>query len=156
MKTKLILVGVIMLAAGGNVAAQSAAPIFRGEVTESALVDALTPEPRTRSIRPGASPPKPAAASLLITFKTNSADLTSQAKSQLDVVARALKNDQLSEFRFRIEGHADPRGTAEHNLILSRKAGAIGSGSTARTLPLRRIGALLSSTLATSSSQSVL
>jgi len=123
MNAKRILVGAIMLAAVGNVAAQSAAPIFRGQVSESELVDALTPEIRLRSIRPvpNAPPPKPAAASLLITFKTNSTELTSEAKSTLDVVARALKTDQLSTYRFRIEGHADSRGNPEHNLFLSQE-----------------------------------
>ena len=122
MNPKRILVGVAMLAASGGVAAQSAVPIFRGPVTESALVNALTPEPRFRSIVPvpNAPPPKPAAASLLITFETNSASLTQRSKSTLDVVGRALNTDQLRDFRFRIEGHADPRGSHQHNLVLSQ------------------------------------
>jgi outer membrane protein OmpA-like peptidoglycan-associated protein len=122
MKAKRILFGVMILSAAGSAAAQSTVPIFRGEVTESELVNALTPELKLRSIRPipNAPPPKPAAASLLITFKTNSTELTPRAKSTLDVVARALKTDQLSEFRFRVEGHADPRGNQERNLVLSQ------------------------------------
>lgn len=63
---------------------------------------------------------KTAAASLLITFETNSATLTLRAKQSLDVVARALKSEGLSPFRFSIEGHADPRGNESDNLELSR------------------------------------
>lgn len=94
------------------------------EITESALIEALTPEEKIRTIRverdkPGL-PPKPAAASLLITFETDSAELTPRAKSSLDVVARALNADKLADFRFSIEGHADPRGGHEHNMQLSQ------------------------------------
>lgn len=114
------------------------APVMKdGQVTENALIDALTPaetaEPvRTRSIRvmrddeTGGTPPKPvkpakpASASLLITFETNSAALTARAKHTLDVVGQALGSDKLSSFRFGIEGYADPRGGAAVNLKLSQ------------------------------------
>lgn len=124
--------------------------ILRGkDITEKNLIEALTPAPagapedaaeepvRLRSIRvqrdaptakPGDSAVKAAAkatekkasASLLITFETNSADLTPRAKSSLDVVAKALQADKLAEFKFAIEGHADPRGQAELNMSLSQ------------------------------------
>src|SRR5258706_936800 len=95
------------------------------DVTESALVNALTPEPRSRSIRitrdgAPAAPAKSPSASLLITFETNSAQLTPRSKEQLEVVGRALKSDKLAEFRFSIEGHADPRGNDAANLRLSQ------------------------------------
>lgn len=109
--------------------------ILRGkELNEKNLIEALTPEPgeiRTRSIRverdqgPGentaaASAAKRPGASLLITFVTNSADLTPGAQSRLDIVARALQAEKLAEFSFAVEGHADPRGSHEHNLQLSQ------------------------------------
>jgi outer membrane protein OmpA-like peptidoglycan-associated protein len=108
--------------------------LLRGkDITESALIDALTPaepEIRTRSIKilredagGGAKslpPPKPASASLLITFETKSAELTPRSRQSLDVVARALKSDKLTEFKFSIEGHADPRGGDDLNLRLSQ------------------------------------
>jgi OmpA-OmpF porin, OOP family len=106
-----------------------AAKVLKGkEITESALIDALVPdEPeRTRSIKilrdsgPTAPRPKPASASLLITFETGSAELTPRAKQSLDVVAKALNSNKLSDFRFAIEGHADPRGGEEFNLQLSQ------------------------------------
>lgn len=100
------------------------------KVTESNLLEALTPAPEpvlTRSLKVSRStdavlaPKKKASASLLITFETNSAELTAAAKQQLDVVAAALKNDRLAEYSFNVEGHADPRGLAEANLVLSQQ-----------------------------------
>lgn len=106
------------------------APILReGQVTENALIDALTPaaEPvRTRSIRvmrddePSRPAAKPASASLLITFETNSSALTARAKRALDIVGAALASDKLGSYRFGIEGYADPRGVAAVNLKLSQ------------------------------------
>jgi outer membrane protein OmpA-like peptidoglycan-associated protein len=92
------------------------------ELTESALVDALTPRAGTRNL--ARDPMKAAAqrnptASILITFETNSTELTAQARSQLDIVGRALASDRLAEFAFMLEGHADPRGTSDLNQWLS-------------------------------------
>lgn len=102
-----------------------------GDLSESALIEALDPDAQARqrasaqvmrSIRvlredrPAAQPK----ASLLVTFATNSAVLTQEARNALDVVARALASNQLANFQFSIEGHADPRGTHEGNLQLSQ------------------------------------
>jgi len=105
-------------------------PVLKeGQVDANALVDALAPkEPvRTRSIRivrddvgSAAVSPKPAKVSLLITFDTNSANLTPSAKQSLAVVGQALGSDKLAAARFAIEGHADPRGVAAANLKLSQ------------------------------------
>lgn len=112
--------------------------ILRGKnLNEKNLIEALTPEPeeiRTRSIRverdkalakPGEKSPavtaaKRPGASLLITFVTNSAELTPDAQSKLDIVARALQAEKLADFSFSVEGHADPRGSHERNLQLSQ------------------------------------
>ena len=117
-----------------------------GQVTRQALIDALTPQVqpvddaasaaenngvRTRSFRPAVRPvaavagaaaaaAQPARASILVTFVTNSADLTSGAKSTLDVLAAAMKSEKLAAVKFTIEGHADPRGSEELNLKLSQ------------------------------------
>lgn len=118
-----------IVAGSGTVDAQSqVGRVFKEkDVSENALIEALTPEQtiRTRSIRvrPGAQPAqpsRPAQASLLITFETNSADLTERSRTTLDVVGRALKSDQLAEFTFSVEGHADPRGDHERNQRLSQ------------------------------------
>lgn len=98
------------------------------KVTESNLLDALTPPPEpvvTRSLKISRdsagvlTPPKKASASLLITFETNSSVLTANAKQQLAVVAAALNNERLADYSFNVEGHADPRGNPEANLALS-------------------------------------
>lgn len=102
------------------------------EVTESGLIEALTPEQipegaaaRNRSFgvtgMEAPSPAKTASASLLITFGTNSAELTSRAKRSLDIVGKALNSDKLAEFRFEVEGHADPRGNPQSNMALSSR-----------------------------------
>jgi outer membrane protein OmpA-like peptidoglycan-associated protein len=103
--------------------------IKEGQTDVSQLVNALAPQERirTRSIkmaRDGADSPtapiKPAKVSLLITFDTNSANLTPSAKQSLDVVGQALSSNKLASFRFAIEGHADPRGVSDANLRLSQ------------------------------------
>ena len=109
-------------------------PMFKGkDVSESALVEALQPPAEalglTRSLRilPAGKPAEPAkrpSASMLITFETNSADLTPKAREMLDVLGRALQSDKLAQFKFSIEGHADPRGMEEANLRLSQMRAA--------------------------------
>jgi outer membrane protein OmpA-like peptidoglycan-associated protein len=122
---------VLALAAGLSLANAEGpgAPVLKGKaVTENNLIDALTPEEHivTRSLRvqrdnPGQQAARKPSASLLITFETNSADLTPQAKKQLDVVAAALNNNKLAEYSFNVEGHADPRGTHDANMSLSQQ-----------------------------------
>jgi outer membrane protein OmpA-like peptidoglycan-associated protein len=134
--------GLAAALAGGSVLAQERV-LREGQVTERALVDALTPPQaasapeegvRTRSFRPAVRPAANAAAtaatgaaasqagraSILVTFVTDKADLTTQARSALDVLAAAMKSERLAGVRFTIEGHADPRGGEEHNLRLSQ------------------------------------
>jgi outer membrane protein OmpA-like peptidoglycan-associated protein len=104
------------------------APVMKeGQVSENALIDALTPaQPvRTRSIRvmrddEPAGPAARPSANLLITFERNSSALTESAKRALDVVGNAMASDKLGSFRFAIEGYADPRGVSATNLKLSQ------------------------------------
>lgn len=123
----------LLLAAAGVAHAQSSEVLLRGaDLTEEALVNALRPPMEgatSRTIRPvgaasaparPAAPARPPRGSLLITFETNSAELNDDARQQLDVVARAMANDQLSKLSFEIEGHADPRGASDDNLRLSQ------------------------------------
>jgi OmpA-OmpF porin, OOP family len=127
-------VAAALLAAGlcAPVWAEDTTLLKGNKVTEGNLVDALAPPPEpvlTRSLKVSrdnsagvvaATPKKKPSASLLITFETNSADLTAAAKQQLDVVAAALKNERLADYTFNVEGHADPRGSSEANLALSQ------------------------------------
>lgn len=73
--------------------------------------------------RPAAASRKPAA-QMLITFASNSATLTESAQAALDKVASALQSEKLAAYRFRVEGHADPRGSAEANMKLSEDRAA--------------------------------
>ena len=127
------------------VLAQAAAPVLsNAQVTEDALVDALAIEPAyaddaasgaTRGFRPAvrpgtasarlvtapAEPAAPGKANLLITFPTGSAELTPETIRVLQTLGKALQSDRLAGFVFRIEGHADPRGTVESNIKLSEE-----------------------------------
>jgi OOP family OmpA-OmpF porin len=115
--------------------AQAQAPVLKGsDVSEQALVEALTieapmsPEGKTRGFKPAqpvdsqgrALKPGPGKASLLITFPTDSAEITPETKATLDTLARAVQSDALAGFSFSVEGHADARGDPEHNMQLSR------------------------------------
>ncbi len=120
--------------------AQTAADVLTGaQVNEERLLEALTPNlqgERKRSLRvqaaaatiPAALDATRPSASLLITFRTSSSELTDDAKQQLDVVGAALRNERLAAYRFIVEGHADPRGDAAANLMLSQhRAGSVRS-----------------------------
>lgn len=114
---------VVAAHAQGQPAAQDV--IADRSLTPAAVLEALDPTAvRARNLRINATgrpavPPR-ASASLLVTFETNSTELTSAARRQLDIVASALRNDRLVEYRFTVEGHADPRGSADSNLKLSQ------------------------------------
>jgi outer membrane protein OmpA-like peptidoglycan-associated protein len=96
------------------------APVLReGQVSEAVLVDALAP-PLTRGGWAPGQRPRPAKASLLITFVTGSALLTAPAEVMLAQLAAAMKNQRLAKASFTIEGHADPRGSAARNQQLSQ------------------------------------
>lgn len=120
----------VLVFLSGIAFAQAERVLGASEVTESNLVDALTPAPpplKTRSFglspqsEKNAGPKKNASAALLITFETNSADLTLRSKQMLDTLAKAMKSDKLSVFSFVVEGHADPRGGEAMNLQLSQQ-----------------------------------
>jgi outer membrane protein OmpA-like peptidoglycan-associated protein len=132
----------IPVAAALSLSAAAQAPVVLKDqdITENALIEALTPAPadpgtgapelKFRSLRVIRDNPAPAdqlvrpartpQASILITFETNSANLTPEARASVDVLAKALQAPQLAGFSFSIEGHADPRGGAELNLWLSQ------------------------------------
>lgn len=115
-----------------------APPAPAATAAEPAAAGDEEPGMRTRSfrpvIRPAAAAATPAAgavaagaadapagrASILITFVTDSAQLTPRAKTALAVLAAAMQSERLSSTRFTIEGHADPRGGEAHNLKLSQ------------------------------------
>jgi len=96
-----------------------------GQVNETALLEALVPPTpggpkRTKSIFATPVNRKPMA-HMLMTFETNSADLTPESRKMLDVLGRVMQAERLTNQKFAIEGHADPRGGEQLNLELSRK-----------------------------------
>lgn len=113
-------------------AAHAQAPVLKGsEVTEDALIGALAIEApaaasgATRGFRPAkASGPirkaGPGKANLLITFESDSAVLTDEARATLDTLARAVESDALAGLSFKVEGHADARGDGNRNQQLSQ------------------------------------
>ena len=114
--------------------AQPADAVLKGsQVTEDVLVDALAIDapdsPTNAKLRgfrlsapqPQSKSPASGKASLLITFDTGSAVLTPEGARLVDTVARAFQTERLAGFSFTIEGHADPRGSAELNQRLSEQ-----------------------------------
>jgi len=132
MKFQAFLMGAALVAAFD---AHPQGPVLKGsQVTESALIDALIiegPEAASGATRGFRAPtragadaktPKPAAgkANLLITFATDSSELTDESQAVLDQLARAIQSDALAGFSFRVEGHSDSRGDVPHNQELSQ------------------------------------
>jgi outer membrane protein OmpA-like peptidoglycan-associated protein len=145
LSSKLAVLALAAMLAAGHASAQEKV-LREGQLTQQGLIDALTPaaaaapdaaasgaeeQTRTRGFRPNVRPvaaaagtaaaaAQPARASILVTFVTDSAELTPRAKSALDVLAGAMKSDKLAAIKFTIEGHADPRGGDERNMKLSQ------------------------------------
>ena len=130
MRLQAFLMGAALVAAFN---AHPQGVVLKGsQATESALIEALTiegPEAASGPTRGFRAPTraagqtsKPSAgkASLLITFATDSSELTGESQSVLDALARALQSDALAGFSFRVEGHSDSRGDDSHNMELSQ------------------------------------
>ena len=71
--------------------------------------------------RASGQPASEKAISLEVLFDSGSADLTSDAKQQLQPVGGAMASDELKGLHYRIEGHTDVVGGDEENLDLSRR-----------------------------------
>jgi OmpA-OmpF porin, OOP family len=59
--------------------------------------------------------------SLTVEFATGSADLTPEATGILDKLGKALSDQTLASYRFRIEGHTDTVGSRAYNKELSNR-----------------------------------
>jgi len=100
--------------------------------------------PRTRGITPGggepAAGPAPAPGAvgsgvlpdLEVMFRYGSAELTPQARGQLDELARALGLEEMRPYRFLIAGHTDAVGGEASNDELSRRRAEAVAGYLAR------------------------
>lgn len=65
--------------------------------------------------------PKMKGVVLNVTFATNSAELTAEARATLDTVGSALKSEVLRTCCFQIEGHTDDVGADGYNDRLSKR-----------------------------------
>jgi len=118
-----------LIGAAANLATAAELVLTEQDVTEEALVQALAkpdaepegePVVRARGIRMMERPPEGGRAGLLITFLMDSAQLSGSARTALGTAARAMRSQRLGNLAFTIEGHADPRGSSEHNQRLSQ------------------------------------
>lgn len=128
-----ITFAVLLLGASAAAVAQPArAPMVRaGQASVESLEDALAiPDPKApgalakrgfRVAKPGDKPKPygPGRANLLVTFVTGSSELTTDARSLLDVLGRAMQSNALAGVSFKLQGHADARGSAKDNDALS-------------------------------------
>jgi outer membrane protein OmpA-like peptidoglycan-associated protein len=73
----------------------------------------------SRSFTRGQSPYKGPRVPLIIQFDSNSAIIRPESAQQLREMAQALKNKRLAGSKILIEGHADSRGSADYNQLLS-------------------------------------
>ena len=93
------------------------------------IIDNLKPKPvaKTRSLRNLTVEKNEAPSiSLTIQFEFDSAEVSQQSRSQLDVLADAMKSEDLIDYSFKIEGHTDAKGSGDYNLRLSeRRAAAV-------------------------------
>jgi outer membrane protein OmpA-like peptidoglycan-associated protein len=114
-----------------------AQPVMKEQdIDEQSVTRALTPDASDDVVTRGfvlsnkkpagapAAPARTASASMLITFASNSSTLTPTAMSALDKVAHALQSEQLAAYKFRVEGHADPSGSTDANMRLSKDRAA--------------------------------
>jgi outer membrane protein OmpA-like peptidoglycan-associated protein len=96
------------------------------------IINSLKPKPdqlstSTRGIRPAMPAPTATVAApapsqnLTVNFASGSASLTDGAEHTLDALGQALSSNDLSAYRFRIEGHTDTVGTPDANRALSQK-----------------------------------
>lgn len=85
----------------------------RGLVTGGQVAETTKPEPGQAGS--GVVP------NLQINFEFNSADLTDQARGQLDALGQAMNMQQLSSLQFVIGGHTDAKGSSDYNRRLSQQ-----------------------------------
>jgi len=111
------------LVSGGTRGIRLAAP--PSDAGQPSAKASPTQQPRLASSKPVATPAGPSV-NLTVNFANGSADLTPEAMKTLDELGQALSSNELSSYKFRIEGHTDTVGSAAYNKALSeRRAEAV-------------------------------
>jgi len=103
-----------------------ATPLNAQEMSVDQMVRSLTPQPLTRSFR-GVSVEEddvPPSIDIRVEFAFDSAELTGDATITLGRLGEALRDQRLADYRFRIAGHTDARGSDDYNLALSERRAA--------------------------------
>jgi OmpA-OmpF porin, OOP family len=104
--------------------------VMAADQSSEDIVRQLLPRAASRSFEPSSSkgvtvagrPPDTAPAiDLTINFESGSSELTPDGKVLLDNLGRALKDDRLKGFHFRVEGHTDAKGSVVLNQRLSEQ-----------------------------------
>ena len=109
-----------------------------GAIEMSDITSALA-VPRGTRIEPSAPP----TVRLPIFFEFNSAKLRPEGRELLDKVGAALSSDELTTFRFSVEGHTDSVGSEAYNTSLSaQRAAAVKEYLVAQGVPPERIATL--------------
>jgi outer membrane protein OmpA-like peptidoglycan-associated protein len=76
---------------------------------------------RLRGITANSSAQTPGSFDRIVNFAFNSADLTPDARAELDKVAAVLKDSNVAKYPIVIHGHTDAVGSAEYNQSLSER-----------------------------------
>ena len=104
--------------------------VMAADKSSEDIVRQLTPKAASRSFEPssnkgvtvvGRTPDATPAIDLTINFESGSSKLTPDGKVLLDNLGRALKDERLKGFRFRVEGHTDAKGSVAINQRLSEQ-----------------------------------
>ena len=110
----------VVLGLIGLFSANAMAQTDRENLSVDSMVEKLAPAPKTRSLTRNLVPTQ-AKLDLTIHFDFNSDKLQDRSKPLLDNLVSAMKNERLSELKFRVEGHTDGKGTATYNEALSKR-----------------------------------
>jgi len=131
-----------MAATASGVANQPGVTDFSGanaDAIEASDITTALAVPRGARIEPAAPP----TVRLPIFFEFNSATLRPDGRALLDKVGAALASEELTTFRFSIEGHTDNIGSAKYNHSLStQRANAVKDYLVARGVPEDRLGTI--------------
>jgi len=102
--------------------------VMAADQSSEDIVRQLIPRAASRSFEPssgkgvtvvGRTPDAAPAIDLTINFESGSSNLTPDGKVLVDNLGRALKDERLKGFRFRVEGHTDAKGSVALNQRLS-------------------------------------
>jgi len=111
---------VIALGLIGLFSVTAIAQTDRENLSVDSMVEKLAPAPKARSMTRNLVPTQ-AKLDLTIHFDFNSDKLQDRSKPLIDNLASAMRNERLSELKFRVEGHTDAKGTATYNEVLSKR-----------------------------------